>query len=54
MDFFILDESIPYIRKYAFEEIPNFSLRVSEFESVETAVALSLNLKSHNPYMDWI
>lgn len=54
VDFLILDESIPYIRKYALEGVQNFALRVSEFDSVETAVALSLNLKSHSRCVDWI
>ena len=53
-NFFILDESIPYIRKYALEGVANFALRVSEFESVETALALSHHLKSHGRRVDWI
>lgn len=54
VNFFILDESIPYIRKYALEGVSNFALRVSEFESVETALALSLHLKNHGRCLDWI
>jgi hypothetical protein len=53
-DFFILDESIPYIRKYAREGIANFALRVSEFESFETALALNAHLKGEGRRIDWI
>jgi hypothetical protein len=53
-DFFILDESIPYIIKYALKGVQNFALRVSEFESVETALALNLYLKSYERCVDWI
>jgi hypothetical protein len=53
-DFFILDESIPYIRKYAREGNKNFAIRVSEFESVETALALNEHLKAEGNCIDWI
>ncbi|MDA9781147.1 hypothetical protein N9535_03220 [Amylibacter sp.] len=53
-NFFILDESIPYIRKYALKGISNFALRVSEFESVETAIALNIHLKKYGKCIDWI
>jgi len=53
-DFFILDESIPFIRKYALEGVSNFALRVSEFESVETALNLNANLKAKNCSVEWI
>ena len=53
-DFFILDESVPYIRKYAREGITNFALRVSEFESVETALAMNAHLKAEGYRIDWI
>ena len=54
IDFFILDESIPYIRKYALKGISNFALRVSEFESVETALALNHHLRVHGRRVDWV
>ena len=53
-DFFILDESIPYIRNYAREGIANFALRVSEFESIETALAMNAHLKDEGYRIDWI
>jgi hypothetical protein len=53
-NFFILDESIPYIRKYALKGISNFALRVSEFESIETALALNFHLKKYGKCVDWI
>jgi len=53
-NFFILDESFPYIRKYALEGVPNFALRVSEFEGVQTALALNTYLKSHGCCVDWV
>lgn len=54
LDFFILDETIPYIRKYALEGIPNFAVRVSEFESTQTALNLAAYLKTKGKRVDWI
>ena len=53
-DFFILDESIPYIRNYALKGVPNFALRVSEFESAQTALNLANYLKKRGKRVDWI
>ena len=53
-EFFILDESIPYIRKYALEGVSNFALRVSEFESVDTALSLRTHLQREGRSIDWI
>jgi hypothetical protein len=53
-DFFILDETIPFIRKYAMKGISNFALRVSEFESIETALKLNAHLKNKGHCIDWI
>lgn len=53
-NFFILDESVPYILKYALEGISNFAIRVSEFESVDTALALQEHLKKNGCRIDWI
>ena len=53
-DFFILDESIPYIRKFARFGHRNFALRVSEFESIETAFALNEHLGVEGNGVDWI
>lgn len=53
-DFFILDESFPYIRKHALSGISNFALRVSEYESTETALSLSRFLQEAGRKVDWI
>jgi hypothetical protein len=53
-DFFILDESIPYIRKYAMLGLPKFAVRVSEFECVETALRLADYLKQNGRRIEWI
>lgn len=53
-DFFILDESIPYIRKYAMLGLPKFAVRVSEFESVETALRLAEYLQQNGKSVEWI
>ena len=53
-DFFILDESLPYIRKYALEGVSNFAVRVSEYETVETALELQAHLRSSGCKVDWI
>lgn len=54
VDFFILDESFPYIRKYAREGLSNFAVRVSEYESPETALNLSRALFDEGRMVDWI
>ncbi|MGX5710698.1 phosphatidylinositol-specific phospholipase C/glycerophosphodiester phosphodiesterase family protein [Brucella lupini] len=53
-DFFILDESIPFIRKYALEGLPNFAVRVSELESIETALRIASYLHGENRSINWI
>jgi len=53
-DFFILDESLPYIRRHALAGVPQFALRVSEFESAETALRLAAHLAAQNARVDWL
>jgi hypothetical protein len=53
-NYFILDESIPYILKYSRMGVPNFAIRVSEFEVCNTALEISKNLKGMNLNIDWI
>ncbi|GGE24494.1 hypothetical protein GCM10011390_49910 [Aureimonas endophytica] len=53
-DFFILDESFPFIRKHALAGIPNFAVRVSEYESAETALNLARLLREAERSVDWI
>ncbi|WP_176086406.1 hypothetical protein [Martelella sp. HB161492] len=53
-DYFILDESLPFIRKFALQGLPNFAVRVSEFESIETALRLQDYLKKEDKRVDWI
>ncbi|MCG0994375.1 hypothetical protein LHT11_04045 [Acetobacter indonesiensis] len=53
-NYFILDESFPFIRKYALKGISNFALRVSEFENYRTALALAHSLKDVGQNVDWI
>lgn len=53
-DFFILDESFPFIRKYARAGVPNFALRVSEFEDYRTALNLVSDLKAVERRVDWV
>jgi len=53
-DFFILDESFPFIRKWALQGLPNFALRVSEFEDYRTALHLADYLKTQGKRVDWI
>lgn len=53
-NFFILDESFPFIRKCALAGIPQFALRVSEFEDYRTAVNLALALASVGRKVEWI
>jgi len=53
-DFFILDETIPYVMKYAACGISNFALRVSEFESIETALLVNENCLRNGTNIDWV
>ncbi len=53
-DYFILDESFPYIRKYALQGVRNFALRVSEYEDHRTPIALADALRARNLGVDWI
>ncbi len=53
-DYFILDESFPFIRKWALEGVSDFAVRVSEFEDPQTAVNLARYLKQNNRRVDWI
>ncbi|KTR03511.1 hypothetical protein NS365_18100 [Aureimonas ureilytica] len=53
-DFFILDESFPFIRKHALAGVPNFAVRVSEYESAQTALNLSGLLGETDCRVDWI
>lgn len=53
-DFFILDESFPFIRKFALAGLPNFAVRVSEFESVDTAINLAADVQAQGHRVDWI
>ena len=54
MNYFILDESIPYILKYSRMGISNFAIRVSEFEVCETALNISQNLNTLNLNVEWV
>lgn len=53
-DYFILDESFPFIRKYALSGLPHFALRVSEFEDYRTALNLARSLKTAGRSVEWI
>lgn len=53
-DYFILDESFPFIRRYALEGLSRFAVRVSEYEVAETAIRLSAELKKSGRSVDWI
>jgi hypothetical protein len=53
-DFFILDESFPFIRKYAMQGLSNFAVRISEFESIETAINLANYLRAQRERIDWL
>lgn len=53
-NFFILDESFPFIRKYALAGIPQFALRISEFEDYRTAINLSQALAVVGRKVEWI
>ena len=51
---FILDESLPYIRKHALAGLPHFAVRVSEIESADTALRLADHLAEHDRRVEWI
>lgn len=53
-DFFILDESFPFIRKWALNGVSQFALRVSEFENYQTPLDLCMSLKAQNKSVEWI
>jgi hypothetical protein len=53
-NYFILDESFPFIHKWAALGINNFAIRVSEFESSHTAINLQIWLNKINKRVDWI
>ena len=53
-DYFILDESFPFIRKYALRGLPHFALRVSEYESAETPIRLATELARVGQAVTWI
>jgi len=52
--FFILDESFPYIMKWAIKGVPQFALRVSEFESIETPISLAISLNKISKSISWV
>jgi hypothetical protein len=52
-DFFILDESFPYIRKWTLLGESRFALRVSQFENYRTALSFSLSLKAEQKRIAW-
>lgn len=51
---FILDESLPFIIKYAKSGFCNFALRVSDLESVKTVIDVNLFLKKYKSQINWI
>jgi hypothetical protein len=53
-NFFILDESFPFIRKYSRAGVRNFAVRVSEFEGHDTALRLQSALRSEGRGFDWV
>ena len=53
-EYFILDESLPYIRKYALAGVSNFAVRYSEIEAAQTAINLQADLKKHNQHIEWV
>lgn len=52
--YFILDESLPYIRKFALSGLENFAVRYSEIESVETAMNLQTELRKYDRSIAWV
>ena len=53
-NYFILDESCPFIRKWALNGVEEFSIRVSEYESYGTALNLAAYLKKYNRKIGWV
>ena len=53
-DYFILDESFPFIRKWALQGLHQFAVRVSEFEDHHTPLNLQHSLKEGGKQIDWI
>ena len=51
---FILDETVPYIIKYCKKGFTNFALRVSDLESIETAININEYLSAFDVRIDWI
>ena len=53
-DFFILDETIPFIRKHALNGRSEFATRVSEIESEKSAILLQQHLQCTGSKIDWV
>ncbi|MGP4688231.1 hypothetical protein ACSV5K_17885 [Agrobacterium pusense] len=53
-NYFILDESLPYIRKFALGGLSKFAVRVSEIESAETALNLVSHLRQQEKKIEWV
>ena len=53
-NYFILDESFPFIRKWALKGLEKFSIRVSEYESYGTALNLAAYLKKYKRKIGWV
>lgn len=53
-DYFILDETLPYMRKFALSGLENFAVRYSEIESVETAINLQIELQKYERNIAWV
>jgi len=53
-EFFILDESFPYIRKWALLGESRFAVRVSHFENYRTALSLSFGLRTEGKKVSWV
>lgn len=52
--FFILDESFPFMRKWALNGLSNFAVRVSELESYNTALLLASDLALKSKSVTWV
>ncbi|MEA1844061.1 PI-PLC domain-containing protein [Agrobacterium tumefaciens] len=53
-EYFILDESLPFIRKFSLSGLSKFAVRVSEIESPETALNLVSYLREYGKGIDWV
>lgn len=53
-EFFILDESLPYIRRHALAGETRFAVRVSEIEAADTALRLAAYLRNAGRAVDWV